>query len=91
MYYDIKKMCRKSSPTGEGVGGGASWDYYCSAVLFFYYSSYSKLSPKIAFLISFSCSKTKRATMALNRAVEGSFTLVADFRRSRTPLRSESI
>jgi len=24
MYYDIKKMYRKSSPMGEGVGGGAS-------------------------------------------------------------------
>lgn len=22
MCYDIKKMCRKSNPTGEGVGGG---------------------------------------------------------------------
>ena len=71
-------------PYGGGVGGGASW-----VALFF--SSYNKLSPNIAFFISFSCSKTKRATMALSRAVEGNFTLVADFRRSRTPLRSESI
>lgn len=54
-------------------------------------TSYSRLSPKIAFLISFSCSNTKRATMALSNAVEGSFTLVADLRRSRTPLRSESM
>ena len=22
MYYDIKKMCRKSSPAGEGLGEG---------------------------------------------------------------------
>ena len=68
-------------PMGEGSGVGPV----------FLFSSYNKLSPNIAFLISFSCSKTKRATIALNRAVEGSFTLVADFRRSRTPLRSESM
>ena len=61
---------------------------FCCFVIFPFYN---KLSPNIAFLISFSCSNTKRATMALNRAVEGSFTLVADFRRSRTPLRSESM
>ena len=66
-------------PYGGGVGGGS------------FLSFYNKLSPNIAFFISFSCSKTKRATMALSRAVEGNFTLVADFRRSRTPLRSESI
>ena len=64
----------------------------CFVVLLFcIFSFYNKLSPNIAFLISFSCSNTKRATIALNRAVEGSFTLVADFRRSRTPLRSESM
>ena len=61
---------------------------FCCFVIFPFYS---KLSPNIAFLISFSCSNTKRATIALSRAVEGSFTLVADFRRSRTPLRSESM
>ena len=79
-------------PYGGGVGGGASWDcwfvFLCCFVIFPFYN---KLSPNIAFLISFSCSNTKRATMALSRAVEGSFTLVADFRRSRTPLRSESM
>ena len=64
----------------------------CFVVLLFcIFSFYNKLSPNIAFLISFSCSNTKRATIALSRAVEGSFTLVADFRRSRTPLRSESM
>ena len=61
---------------------------FCCFVIFPFYN---KLSPNIAFLISFSCSNTKRATIALSRAVEGSFTLVADFRRSRTPLRSESM
>ena len=40
----------------------------------------------MAFLMSFSCSKTKRATMALSSAVEGSLTLVADLRRCRTVL-----
>ena len=78
---------------GEGSGEGPVGLLVCFAVLLFccfvVFSSYSKLSPNIAFLISFSCSKTKRATIALSRAVEGSFTLVADFRRSRTPLRSE--
>ena len=53
--------------------------------------SYSRLSPKMAFLISFSWSKTKRATMALSSAVEGSLMLDADFKRSRTLFRSESI
>lgn len=76
---------------GRGQLGpvGASWFVLlcCFVILPFY----NKLSPNIAFLISFSCSNTKRATMALNKAVEGSFTLVADFRRSRTPLRSESM
>ena len=52
---------------------------------------YSRLSPKMAFLISFSWSKTKRATMALSSAVEGSLMLDADFKRSRTLFRSESI
>ena len=52
---------------------------------------YSKLSPKIAFLISFSCSKTKRATIALNIAVDGNLILVADFKRSKTLFKSESI
>lgn len=52
---------------------------------------YNKLSPKMAFLISFSWSKTKRATMALSSAVEGSLILDADFKRSRTLFRSESI
>ena len=52
---------------------------------------YSRLSPKMAFLISFSWSKTKRATMALSSAVEGSLILDADFKRSRTLFRSESI
>ena len=52
---------------------------------------YNKLSPKMAFLISFSWSKTKRATMALSSAVEGSLMLEADFKRSRTLFRSESI
>ena len=80
-------------PYGGGVGGGASWGLlvYFVVLLFCIFPFYSKLSPNIAFLISFSCSNTKRATIALNRAVEGSFTLVADFRRSRTPLRSESM
>lgn len=52
---------------------------------------YNRLSPKMAFLISFSWSKTKRATMALSSAVEGSLMLEADFKRSRTLFRSESI
>lgn len=52
---------------------------------------YNRLSPKMAFLISFSWSKTKRATMALSSAVEGSLILDADFKRSRTLFRSESI
>lgn len=52
---------------------------------------YNRLSPKMAFLISFSWSKTKRATMALSSAVEGSLMLDADFKRSRTLFRSESI
>lgn len=52
---------------------------------------YNRLSPKMAFLISFSWSKTKRATMALSNAVEGSLILDADFKRSRTLFRSESI
>ena len=52
---------------------------------------YSRLSPKMAFLISFSWSKTKRATMALSSAVEGSLILDADFKRSRTLFKSESI
>ena len=55
------------------------------------HTSYNKLSPKMAFLISFSWSKTKRATMALSSAVEGSLMLEADFKRSRTLFRSESI
>ena len=76
-------------PYGGGVGGGASW--FVLLCCFVIFPFYNKLSPNIAFLISFSCSNTKRATIALNRAVEGSFTLVADFRRSRTPLRSESM
>ena len=59
----------------------------CSASHIFY----SRLSPKMAFLISFSWSKTKRATMALSSAVEGSLMLDADFKRSRTLFRSESI
>ena len=52
---------------------------------------YNRLSPKMAFLISFSWSKTKRATMALSSAVEGSLMLDADFKRSRTLFKSESI
>ena len=52
---------------------------------------YNRLSPKIAFLISFSCSKTKRATIALNIAVDGNLMLVADFKRSKTLFKSESI
>ena len=55
------------------------------------HSFYNRLSPKMAFLISFSWSKTKRATMALSSAVEGSLILDADFKRSRTLFRSESI
>ena len=77
-------------PMGEGSGEGPVGGCWF-VLLFCIFSFYNKLSPNIAFLISFSCSNTKRATIALNRAVEGSFTLVADFRRSRTPLRSESM
>ena len=95
-------ISRISRPSlwGRGRGRGQLGLLVCFVVLllccfvvllFCIFSFYSKLSPNIAFLISFSCSNTKRATMALNRAVEGSFTLVADFRRSRTPLRSESM
>ena len=85
-----------SPPFGGGEGGGASWVLLlclllCLLFCLLFSPFYNKLSPNIAFLISFSCSNTKRATMALSRAVEGSFTLVADFRRSRTPLRSESM
>lgn len=79
----------RPSLRGRGWGRG-QLGLFCRCCFVFYYF-YNKLSPNIAFLISFSCSNTKRATIALNRAVEGSFTLVADFRRSRTPLRSESM
>ena len=34
MYYDIKKMCRKSSPMGEGTGEGPAGVESCS--LFFF-------------------------------------------------------
>lgn len=54
-------------------------------------SSYNRLSPKIASLMSFSWSNTKRATMELSSAVDGILMLEADFRRSRTLLRSASI
>ena len=90
-------VSRISRPSlwGRGRGRGQLGLLVCFVVLLFccfvIFPFYSKLSPNIAFLISFSCSNTKRATMALSRAVEGSFTLVADFRRSRTPLRSESM
>ena len=95
-------ISRISRPSlwGRGRGRGQLGLLVCFVVLLFccfvvllfcIFSFYNKLSPNIAFLISFSCSNTKRATIALNRAVEGSFTLVADFRRSRTPLRSESM
>ena len=95
-------ISRISRPSlwGRGRGRGQLGLLVCFVVLllccfvvllFCIFSFYNKLSPNIAFLISFSCSNTKRATIALNRAVEGSFTLVADFRRSRTPLRSESM
>ena len=95
-------ISRISRPSlwGRGRGRGQLGLLVCFVVLllccfvvllFCIFSFYNKLSPNIAFLISFSCSNTKRATIALSRAVEGSFTLVADFRRSRTPLRSESM
>ena len=98
-------ISRISRPSlwGRGRGRGQLGLLVCFVVLLFccfvallfccfvIFPFYNKLSPNIAFLISFSCSNTKRATIALSRAVEGSFTLVADFRRSRTPLRSESM
>gem|GEM_PF-188418 len=69
-----------------GGGGGGEAVVGLGSSLF-----YSRLSPKIAFLMSFSCSKTKRATIALRMAVEGSLILVADFNRSSTLFKLESI
>ena len=45
----------------------------------------------MASFMFFSWSNTKRATMELSSAVDGIFMLLADFRRSRTLFKSESI
>lgn len=45
----------------------------------------------MASLMFFSWSKTKRATIELSSAVDGIFMLLADFNRSRTLFKSESI
>lgn len=47
MCYDIKKMCRKSNPTGEGVGGEPVGPtivlLFCSFIIVLTVSSHQRL------------------------------------------------